>query len=79
MLVVIATYPLFSFTEWVYDMHRRLEVGWVMLGCILFNIVFNIALLLIQLVIQSCRKLKFWIIRKKAKREQLRKKAEKEL
>ena len=44
--VLLSSYHLFCFTEWVYDMNRRLEIGWSLVGFIIFNILINLAIFL---------------------------------
>ena len=43
--VLIAAYHLFGFTEWIFDMERRIELGWTLIGTIVLNVVFNFAIL----------------------------------
>lgn len=45
-VVLLASYPLFVFTPWVYDDERRIDVGWFLVACLLLNILFNIACLI---------------------------------
>ena len=49
-MVLLAAYPLYCFTPWVWDMDRRIEAGWLIVIIILFNIAFNISLLVYQAV-----------------------------
>lgn len=69
LMVMIATYPLYCFTDYVYDLDRRLESGWCLVGCILLNILFNMVLILIQAVFQTYKKIKLWKLRKIAQKE----------
>ena len=43
--VIVASYHLFCFTEWIFDMERRFELGWSLIAVIVLNVFFNIALL----------------------------------
>lgn len=52
-MVLLAAYPLYVFTPWVWDEKRRIEVGWLIVCAILFNIVFNITLVLYQAITQA--------------------------
>ena len=45
--VIIASYHLFCFTEWVYDEDRRIEIGWSLLCVIGLNVAFNSVLLMV--------------------------------
>ena len=81
-MVLIAAYPLYCFTPWVWDIQRRIEAGWLIVFIILFNIFFNIMLLIYQMLKQAFLKLKYCYIksnkRKKLKKdkEELQKKKE---
>lgn len=61
-IVLLAAYPLYSFTDFVYDMDRRIEMGWFLIGCILLCLVLNIILL----IVETCRLVKEWIRRRYA-------------
>lgn len=43
--VLISSYHLFCFTEWIYDFERRFELGWSLIGVILFNVLVNVTIL----------------------------------
>lgn len=45
--VIVASYHLFCFTEWIYDNDRRIECGWSLLVVIALNILFNVCLILV--------------------------------
>lgn len=68
-VVLLASYPLFVFTPWVYDDQRRSEVGWFLVACLLLNIVFNIACLLYQLCKMIKRKCRLYNLKQKNKAE----------
>ena len=36
--VLVASYHLFVFTEWVFDMNRRIDLGWSLIAVILLNV-----------------------------------------
>jgi len=63
--ILISAYPLFFFTNWVWDMEMRINAGWFLVGCIILNIIVNIALLVVQTTVRGYRSLKFWCIRRK--------------
>lgn len=65
LMVMLAAYPLYCFTPWVWDMTRRLELGWLIAFIIIFNIIFNISLLFYQIVKQTYLKIKYWWIRRR--------------
>lgn len=77
MMVLVAAYPLLFFTQWVDDEYVRELAGWVIIGVIVINVIFNIALIIykvIKLSIRKCqlRKMKQKNIREhKEKQEQL--------
>ena len=77
-MVMIATYPLYCFTDWVWDSQRRIEAGWLIVFIIVFNIVFNIALLIYQVIKLSCQKLKYKIIRNRKMKDRKQKRQEEE-
>ena len=43
--VLIAAYHLFGFTEWIFDMERRMELGWSLIAIIILNVCFNFTIL----------------------------------
>ena len=67
-MVLIAAYPLYCFTPWVWDMRRRIEAGWLIVFIIVFNIFFNIMLLIYQMCKQAILNTKYWFVRR-AKRK----------
>lgn len=56
--VIVAAYHLFAFTEWVYDMERRMELGWTLIGTIVLNVAFNFAILGYYVISSCINKLK---------------------
>ena len=57
--VLIAAYHLLGFTEWVFDMERRMELGWSLIAMIVLNVCFNFTILtnyMVRRCIQSIRK-----------------------
>ena len=53
-IILLASYPLFTFTEFVYDIDRRIETGWFLIGCILFAFLFN----MLFLITGACKMIK---------------------
>lgn len=43
--MLIASYHLFCFTEWVYDLETRFVVGWSLLVVIILNVATNMAIM----------------------------------
>ena len=43
--ILLACYPLLTFTEWVSDMDRRIEMGWFLLALIGLSLMTYITLL----------------------------------
>lgn len=66
MMVLVAAYPLFCFTEWVDDEDVRTNAGWVIIACIVLNVIFNIALLIYKLIKAMIRKCQLYKMKKKA-------------
>ena len=49
-LVLLASYPLLIFTSWVSDIERRKEAGWFLVACIVLTILFNISIVIVQII-----------------------------
>ena len=45
IIVLVASYHLFCFTEWVYDLNVRFQVGWSMLVFLVINVATNITII----------------------------------
>ena len=45
MFVLIASYHLFCFTEWIYDLYTRFVIGWSLIGIVIANLATNIAII----------------------------------
>ena len=43
--VLIASYHLFTFTEWVYDLDTRFTIGWSLLVIVVLNVTSNIGII----------------------------------
>ena len=56
--VLVAAYPLLTFTNWIGDFERLLEAGWAIVGCIAFSVIFNIAFLFVSVCMGCVNKLK---------------------
>ena len=67
--ILQASYPLFVFTEWVYDMQRRVEAGWFVIGCILFSILFNVTFLVIISIKSTKQRCKLWYAKRAARKQ----------
>lgn len=63
-MVMLAAYPLYCFTPWVWNTERRVEAGWLIVFIILFNIIFNIALLLYQMLKMTFLRIKYCFVRR---------------
>ena len=66
--VLVASYHLFCFTEWISDTDRRYNMGYSLIVCIIFNFLFNFAnmgqMMLSNVMSESKRK---FGVRKQAK------------
>lgn len=71
LTVLVAAYPLLTFTDWVGKEEDRIDNGWYLINCICLNVMFNISVSLIIFIHESCRKLKFYRIRRR-KLDQIR-------
>ena len=63
--VLIACYPLYTFTPWVWSEARKLEAGWVLVACILLIVLINIAILTAIIASQMYYKVRKAILRKR--------------
>ena len=52
VFVMLAAYPLFLCTTWVFDEDARFVAGWLILGCLGGSILFNIGCFVIALTYQ---------------------------
>ncbi len=67
--VVIASYHLLCFTEWIYDIDRRLECGWSLLILIALNVLFNITLILTFVIKTFYRNLRLRLLKRNHKKK----------
>ena len=58
IIVLVASYHLFCFTEWVYDLNVRFQVGWSMLVFLVINVATNITIMLCVVFKQAIQKIK---------------------
>ena len=63
MIVLIATYPLLTFTDFVWDLNTRDLNGLIIVGCILLNIVGNIIVVTVIAIHQMIYKCRYYFIR----------------
>ena len=54
--VLIASYHLFCFTEWVYDLNTRFIIGWSLIGVVIANLATNIDIIIGLTISQSIKK-----------------------
>ena len=54
--VLVGSYHLFGFTEWIYDFERRLELGWSLIAVIVLNVCFNFTVLTVMIIKDCMRK-----------------------
>ena len=62
--MLIASYHLLAFTEWIWDMERRYEAGWSLIALIVLNVCFNFAVLAVVVIKDSIRKTKLKYLKK---------------
>lgn len=62
--VLVAAYPLLSFTDWM-DFNDKDSFGWYIVTCICLNVVLNITVVLFIFVRQLYLRCKFYFIRKR--------------
>lgn len=56
--VIVASYHLFCFTEWIYDFERRFELGWSLICTIVLNVFVNVSILVFYLLKSAYVKLR---------------------
>lgn len=49
----MAAYHLLAFTEWIYDVERRFELGWSLIAVIVINVCFNF-IVLAYIILKTC-------------------------
>lgn len=54
--VLVGSYHLFGFTEWIYDYERRLELGWSLIAVIVLNVCFNFTVLTVIIIKENMKK-----------------------
>ena len=62
---MLAAYPLLAFTDWVWDIDRRFEAGWAIIGCIVLIVVGNIIFLVVSVLCSWSNWLKLRYLRNK--------------
>ena len=65
LTVFTASYPLLTFTEWVWDLDKRLNMGWFMVFCIGINILVNILAVVVIFIHDLCRKIRLNCLRRR--------------
>ena len=64
-IILLASYELFLFTEFVLDDERRYEQGWVFLSLIMFSVAINFSVMIFRGIKMAKLKYKRWIERRK--------------
>ena len=68
LTIFVAVYPLLAFTEWVWDLDTRMDIGWSLVGLIGLNIISNI-LVVLTIFIHTCsRGIRLRCIRRRRKK-----------
>ena len=72
LTIFVAVYPLLAFTEWVWDLDTRMDIGWSLVGLIGLNIISNI-LVVLTIFIHTCyRGIRLRCVRKRRKKQALK-------
>ena len=58
IIVLLASYHLFVFTEWVYDLDQRYRMGWSLVTLVIGLLVVNIAILAHTILKEAFSKMK---------------------
>ena len=56
--VLLASYHLFCFTEWIFDLNARVQLGWSLLIIMVINLSTNILILVYAVASQVKNKIK---------------------
>ena len=65
---LLASYHLFTFTEWVYDLDARYSMGWSLIGFVIVLLLANVAMVGTVLIRESIHKArKKYYARRRAK------------
>ena len=51
--VLFASYHLFIFTEWVYDIETRFTMGWSLLTIVCLNVAYNIGVIVFVVLYET--------------------------
>ena len=54
--MLIASYHLFIYTEWVYDVETRFTMGWSLLTVVCLNVAYNIGIILFVILLEMKEK-----------------------
>ena len=65
LVVLGATYPLLTFTDWVFSLQDRNFNGWFLVAYICFNIVFNITMALFFMIRKVFLRCKYMFVRRR--------------
>ena len=68
--VLLASYHLFCFTEWIFDQLRRWEIGWSLVLLIGFNVTINITLLIYVAMKKAIQKVKTKLAKRRQKKKE---------
>ena len=74
--VLLASYHLLTFTEWVYDLELRYQLGWSVIATIILNVLFN-ASIMVSYLLKTCyvKLRKRYLLKQRAKKIELYHKA----
>ena len=54
-VVLIASYPLLAFTDWIWELDKKKDFGWMLVSCIIISFLVNVGLI----IYIACGRLKF--------------------
>ena len=63
-VVLLATYPLLMFTDWEWDVSRRIQAGWAIVACIVFLLLFNMGFLIYSVTVDTVKQMKLIFIKR---------------
>ena len=65
MIVLVAAYPLLTFTDFVWELDTRIDNGFFIIGCILLNIIANMIVVIVIAIHSGIRKCKLYFLKKR--------------
>lgn len=62
VFVLLTTYHLYQFTDFMTDLNMRSNVGTSLIVCTILNVVLNLGIVVLTTLALTARKLKLWYL-----------------